>query len=159
MRLAWVSIVVLAAACGASPEAPAKAPATTVGPQSAGEECLAAASAPRSAGEDAPESIEVSHILVRHRDLPRNREDRSREQACLRALQALEKLKAGSDFDSVVAEYSDEKGASDRGGSLGRVTPDELNPAFAAAAFELAVDELSYVVESKSGFHIILRTD
>jgi parvulin-like peptidyl-prolyl isomerase len=84
---------------------------------------------------------------------------RSREQACERALEARKKLESGTDWDDVAKEYSDEKGVADRHGSLGSVTRGDLNPAFAAAAFSLGVDETSYVVESEAGFHLIQRTE
>jgi hypothetical protein len=56
------------------------------------------------------------------------------------------------DWDSAVARYSDAKDSE-----LGRVAVDELDPAFAGAAFSLEVDQLSYVVETPRGFHVILR--
>jgi hypothetical protein len=112
------------------------------------------AAAERSPGEDAPGRIEVSHILVRHAELedPRGA-TRSPGQACLRALEALKALEGGADWAETVAEYSDSK--SD---SLGRISPDDVSPSFGNAAFALDVDQLSYVVESDRGYHVILRT-
>ena len=151
-------LVLLLTACGGS-SAPAAAPdPAEEGAASAGKQCLEDASAPREPKANAPEAIEVSHILVRHAELKRPQgATRSREQACLRALEARNKLQASGDWDAVVSEYSDAPGAT--GGALGRVSADELDPAFASAAFALDVDELSYVVETERGFHIILRTD
>jgi parvulin-like peptidyl-prolyl isomerase len=125
---------------------------------SAGEQCLQDAKAPREPKANAPDSIDVSHILVRHAKLKRPEgATRSREEACLRALEALKKLQSSGNWDAVVAEYSDAPGATM--GSLGRVSVDDLDPDFANAAFALDVDELSYVVETRRGFHIILRNE
>ena len=64
--------------------------------------------------------IGLNHILVRHEGVKRADDvTRSREEACIRAMEALEKLKAGDDWDEVVADYSDERGAATRSGSLG----------------------------------------
>lgn len=117
--------------------------------------CLLEARAERSPSADAPERIEVSHILVRHAELddPRGA-TRSPGQACLRALEALKALEGGASWSEAVSQYSDSK--SD---SLGRVARDDLSPAFGNAAFALEVEQLSYVVESDRGFHVILRTD
>lgn len=82
---------------------------------------------------------------------------RTREEACLRALQARDTLRGGADFDVVVRDYSDEAGAVSRGGSLGPMERKELVPAFADAAFELASGELSDVIETPFGFHVIFR--
>jgi len=125
-----------------------------------GAECIANANGKREKRADEPVRIGLRHVLVRHANAKRAEGvQRSREEACLRALEALEKLESSGDWDAVVAEYSDEKGAAARHGSLGDLTRDDLDPDFADAAFELDVDELSYVVESASGFHIILRTN
>jgi hypothetical protein len=106
-----------------------------------------------------PTSIVVSHILVRHADLERPMgAQRTRQQACRRALEALHALKGGSmSWAEAVQKYSDAPGPND--GSLGQVTKETLDPAFWAAAFSLDVNELSYVVESKRGYHVILRTE
>ncbi|MCH2110865.1 MAG: peptidylprolyl isomerase [Polyangiaceae bacterium] len=117
--------------------------------------CLAAAETLRELPTVVPERITVAHVLVRHRELPAVEQNRSRGQACLRALEALEKLSDGLSWNDAVDQYSDAPGAAH--GELGRVSQQELEPAFAAAAFGLEVGQLSYVVESPRGFHVILR--
>ncbi len=125
---------------------------------SKGKQCLKDAAAPRELGPNAPNRIEVSHILVRHDGLERPQgATRSPEEACLRALKALEVLQGGAEWDEVVEKYSDASGATM--GSLGYVSQPDVDPKFADAAFNLEVNELSYVVETDRGFHIILRTD
>ena len=84
---------------------------------------------------------------------------RSREDACLRAMEARDKLRGGADWDAVVKDYSDEAGAATRGGLVGRVERGELVPSVADAAFELDMSTLSDVVESPFGFHLVFRTE
>lgn len=150
--------------CGGPPaaEAPAKGDdAAAAGSSPAEQECIDHANGEHAKRPDEPIRIGLRHILVRHVDSKRADDStkRSRGQACLRALEALKKLESGAEWDEVVTEYSEEKGAAARRGSLGSVTRDDLDPAFADAAFELEPDQLSYVVESPFGFHVILRTD
>lgn len=123
------------------------------GSSSPAEQCLADARAERHPPSGAPDRIAVRHILVRHSELARPEgATRSPGEACLHALEALERLQAGAEWSAVVAQYSDAKTDD-----LGEVSRDELSPAFGNAAFELASGELSYVVESDRGFHVILR--
>jgi peptidyl-prolyl cis-trans isomerase C len=104
---------------------------------------------------DAPLTIRVSHILVRHRELKQpSGATRAREAACLRALDALHALENGADWDEVVLEYNDANNDA-----LGRVRQEDLATDFANAAFALDVNEISYVVETSRGFHVILRKD
>ena len=57
-------------------------------------------------------------------------------------------------------EYSEEKGAAWREGSIGAIERGGgLAPPFAAAAFELAPGDGSHVVETDFGFHVIMRTE
>ncbi len=126
-----------------------------------GAACLRTASAQRTRDPKEPERIGVKHVLVKYggaKNAPASI-TRSREDACLRAIEVRDKLAGGADFDSVVGTYSDETGAASRGGSLGQVERRELAPPFADAAFELAPRQLSDVVESPFGFHVILRTE
>jgi NIMA-interacting peptidyl-prolyl cis-trans isomerase 1 len=149
--------LVLFVGCGGSSE-PAKSASEGGEKLTKGKQCLKDAAAPRELGPNAPNRIEVSHILVRHDGLKRPQgATRSPEEACLRALEALEALQGGGEWDEVVEKYSDAPGATM--GSLGYVSQTDVDPKFADAAFNLEVNELSYVVETDRGFHIILRTD
>jgi len=123
---------------------------------SPGTQCIEQAKIARTPSTEAPERIDVAQILVRHAGVrDAGGVYRTREEACLRAMEARDKLLAGGDWDEVFKKYSDAQGATQ--GVLYDVTQGSLEPAFAGAAFSLAVDELSYVVETKRGFHIIWR--
>ncbi|HKQ70512.1 MAG TPA: peptidylprolyl isomerase, partial [Polyangiaceae bacterium] len=84
---------------------------------------------------------------------------RTREQARSRAFEALELVKKGQDFDKVVAAYTDEPGGAARRGELGKFTRAQMVRAFSDAAFALEVGQVSTVVESPFGFHVIRRNE
>ncbi len=127
----------------------------------AAERCLAAADAKRERKPAEPDRIGVKHILVQYAGAKRAPESvtRTRAQACLRAEEALAKLKEGMSFADAVRIYSEEPGADTREGSIGTIERADVAPAFADAAFELAIREVSAVVESPFGFHLILRVE
>lgn len=158
-----IGTLVCAACAGAPPpktEGDAK-PEAPAAPQSPVEKCLAVAGMQRDRKPNEPERVSVRHVLVRYKGA-KNAADtitRSREEACLRASEARDKMMAGADFDAIVAEYSDEAGAAERRGLVGTVTRSEVAPPFADAAFELSIQQMSDVVETDRGFHLILRTE
>jgi NIMA-interacting peptidyl-prolyl cis-trans isomerase 1 len=147
----------LAVACGGAPSSGV----STSGDESAAESCLASADAKLSPKASEPDRITVKHVLVRYigsRGAPAT-VTRTRGQACLRAEQALAKLKDGTSFPEVVHLYSDESGGPTGDGSLGAIERGDVAPAFANAAFDLNVGEVSAVVETPFGFHVILRAE
>jgi NIMA-interacting peptidyl-prolyl cis-trans isomerase 1 len=146
-------------ACGGAPSGGASSAASS--PSSAAEHCLAAAGAKRERKPSEPDRISVKHVLVRYagaKSAPATL-TRTREQACLRAEEALSKLKQGVSFSEVVRLYSEESGAETRDGSIGTIERTSVAPPFADAAFELQIRELSAVVETPFGFHLILRVE
>jgi parvulin-like peptidyl-prolyl isomerase len=124
-----------------------------------GQSCLDDARAKRDKLPHEPEVIGVSHILVRHAGSQGTGASATRtdKEACLRVLEALDMLKKGATFEEAVEKFSDAKGATK--GSLGKVRREDLDSRFADTAFALDIDELSYVVETDAGYHVILRTE
>lgn len=118
-------------------------------------------SADEDEGPVLPREIAASHLLVMHegsRSAPPTI-TRSREEAENRANEALERIREGEDFPAIVAEYTDEPGGAAREGELGRFSRGMMVKPFADAAFSLEVGEVSEVVETVFGFHVIKRTE
>jgi parvulin-like peptidyl-prolyl isomerase len=68
----------------------------------------------------------------------------------------LRRLEEGEDFATLAEELSQDPGSAQQGGDLGWVPQGQMVPEFDEAAFSLSPGELSDVVESSFGFHIIL---
>lgn len=102
----------------------------------------------------------AKHLLVMYRGSLRSPAtiERTKEEARARAVKAQQKAKNGAAFADVVREYSDEPGAAARGGDLGTFKKGAMVPEFQAAVEELAVGQISEVVETGFGYHVILRT-
>ena len=116
---------------------------------------------PATATENLPTEIAASHLLVQYAGSKSAspRISRTRDEARKRADEALARARGGEDFATLVGEYSDEPGAKERGGSLGRFQHHAMVRQFSDAAFHLKVGQLSDVVETPFGFHVILRTE
>jgi len=106
-----------------------------------------------------PDEIAASHILISYQGAERSSATRTKEEAKKLADEVLAKATApGADFAALAREYSDEPGAKERGGDLGTFKKGAMAKPFEDAAFQLKVGEISGVVETPFGFHIIKRT-
>lgn len=108
-----------------------------------------------------PKTIGAKHILVMHKESERRPPTvtRTKAEAKARVEEALGKVRGGADFDKAVIEYSDEPGAAERGGDLGVFEKKVMVKAFSDAAFKLKVGEVSDIIETPFGFHVIKRTN
>lgn len=160
-----------ATASQAAGAVPTKSPTVAVGgttsaPASTGtsEPAGAAPTPPRAAAganEEDPKRIGARHVLVQWMGSDRAGKSvlRQKEQALFLAQEVLKRARAGEDLGRLAVEYSDEPNAGARGGSLGRFGKGQMVGAFEAVAFKLKVGEISDIVETPFGYHIIQRTE
>ncbi len=104
--------------------------------------------------DDEARTITVEHILIKTYTLDENKNRHeltqyARELAYEKAKEALNRAKAGEDFGQLVSEYSEDSVSAY---SFGK---GEMDAAFEYAAFNLGTDEISDIVETEYGYHII----
>lgn len=171
MKTSWAINLVFVFALGAcedkykqmEQQAAASASAAAAASALALQQTLAAESAtpkPAKVRTPAGDWITCQHILVAYKgakNAPYS-VSRTKDEARKRADEALAKVKdPKTDFEDVVALYSDDPASKERRGSLGKVKRDGVVKEFGDAAWALDVDEVSGVVETPFGFHIIKR--
>lgn len=99
-----------------------------------------------------PEEVRARHILFA---LPQDADAKKRDEVRDRAKAVLERLKKGEDFASVTREVSDDKATKEKGGDLGFMARGRAEETFENAAFALQPGEISDVVETRYGLHVI----
>jgi parvulin-like peptidyl-prolyl isomerase len=105
-----------------------------------------------------PKEIAASHILFSYKGADRSESKRSKKAAKAEAAKILKTAKApGADFAALAKKYSNGPSAA-KGGDLGTFPKGQMHKNFEAAAWKLKVGELSDLVETPFGFHIIKRT-
>lgn len=97
-----------------------------------------------------PEKLTIYHIFKNPQA-----NDLVKKKARELAQSLLDSIKAGADFGELAKIYSDDPGSASQGGDLGFVKRGVFYPEFEAAAFALNDNEISDVIESPVGFHII----
>lgn len=101
-----------------------------------------------------PTEVEVGQI-VRVAKVTREEKSRLRE----RLLDIKKRAEAGEDFAKLAKEYSEDVASAQNGGNLGYAKRGMMVPEFEAAAMKLKPGQLSDIVESEFGFHLIKLED
>jgi peptidyl-prolyl cis-trans isomerase SurA len=108
-----------------------------------------------SQNNEAKDEYEISHILIRTRE-DSSPEDLQRLRT--KAEQALKQLQAGTDFAQVSASFSDAPNALE-GGALGWKNSGQIPALFAEALKTLQPGQLTPILRSPNGFHILKLTN
>ncbi|MBW6393397.1 SurA N-terminal domain-containing protein [Billgrantia antri] len=95
----------------------------------------------------------VSHIMATFGD------ERSRDEAVARLEEVRQRLSEGESFDELALEYSDDPTTAEQGGDLGVVSRGFFGDAFDEAAFALSPGQVSGIVETDNGLHLIKVTE
>ena len=101
---------------------------------------------------EAGERVKASHILIR---TPQGATPAQKEQARKKAEALLQRVRGREDFAAVAREASEDPGSAANGGDLGTFGRGQMVPPFEQAAFALKPGEVSAIVETPFGFHII----
>ena len=96
--------------------------------------------------------VQARHILFSVAD---SASDESRADTRSTATGILERARGGEDFAALAEEYSQDTGTASKGGDLGFFGRGRMVKPFEEAAFDMAVGQLSGLVETPFGFHII----
>lgn len=103
-----------------------------------------------------PEQVHASHILIAPQATDPNTDpNQAKAQARERAATLLKQVKEGADFATLAKENSADTQSAVRGGDIGLFTRGQMVPPFEEAAFTLKVGEISELVETQFGYHII----
>ncbi|MGN6182180.1 MAG: peptidylprolyl isomerase [Thermoanaerobaculia bacterium] len=104
------------------------------------------------------EQVKARHILVAFDGSPAAQADKPKltdEQAKAKAEDLRKQLLAGAKFEDLAQKESDDTGSGSRGGDLGEFGRGQMVPEFEQAAFSAKVGEVTPVVRTQFGYHII----
>ena len=99
-----------------------------------------------------PEQVKARHILIK---APKEASEEKKKEAREKAKDIYNKLKAGADFEKLAGQYSEDGATKPKNGDLGYLLRGQTEKSFEQAAFSLKPGEMSYIVETSQGYHII----
>ena len=98
-----------------------------------------------------PERVKVRHILLGTTNKPKDEVPKIKAKA----EDLLKQIKGGADFAKLAEKYSEDPGSAKNGGDLGWVVRGQMVKNFEEATFSLKPKEISSVVTTEYGFHIL----
>lgn len=101
------------------------------------------------------ERVRVRHILLKTTEKSADEV----KQVEAKANDLLKQIKGGADFAKLAAQHSDDPGSKDKGGEYGWMSKGQTVPNFETAAFSLKKNEISNLVKTEYGYHIIQVLD
>lgn len=159
---AWLFVALPLLGCSENhPPTPAASAAASVVVAPAAPSASAAEPAPIAAVAPPREIAGAAQIVVAYAgaELAEKTVTRTKDAAKKRAAEALDKIKKDKmPFEEAAKKYSDDAGSKDLGGAIGNFERNAMPAAFSTATFALKVGDISDVVETPRGFHLIKRT-
>jgi peptidyl-prolyl cis-trans isomerase C len=104
------------------------------------------------------EQVKARHILIAPKGSPAaqpGKKEMTDDEAKAKAEDLRKQLVAGANFEELAKKESDDTGSGSRGGDLGSFGHGQMVPEFEAAAFAAKVGEITPVVKTQFGYHII----
>lgn len=101
---------------------------------------------------DKGREVKARHILFR---TPQNATEEQIAEVKAKAEGVLKQIQEGADFAELAKTYSEDPGSKENGGDLGFFNKGRMVPEFEDAAFALAVGQVSGLVKTQFGFHIL----
>jgi peptidyl-prolyl cis-trans isomerase D len=98
-----------------------------------------------------PERVKVRHILL----MTQGKSDAEKKQALAKAQDLLKQLRGGADFADLAKKNSQDPGSAQNGGDLGFIVKGQTVPEFEKIAFTAKPKEISDVVTTQYGYHIL----
>ncbi|MEW6519813.1 MAG: peptidylprolyl isomerase [Thermodesulfobacteriota bacterium] len=103
-----------------------------------------------------PEMVKARHILIQ---VKKTAAEEEMKAARVKMQSVLQRVKAGEDFAKLAADLSEDPGSRKKGGDLGYFSKGKMAPEFENAAFALQPGEVSDIVQTNFGLHIIKLED
>ena len=104
------------------------------------------------------EQVKARHILIAFKGSPAaqpGKPELTEEQAKAKAEELRKQIVGGASFDEIAKKESDDVGSGAQGGDLGEFSRGQMVPEFEKAAFDAKVGDVTPVVRTQFGYHII----
>ena len=102
--------------------------------------------------------VKASHILICYKDAPNCSTELSKDEALTKITEVREEA-TPENFASLAKTYSNDPGSGPEGGDLGFFTKGAMVPEFEEKAFAMSVGEISDIIETQFGYHILYKTN